>query len=198
MPKNTFIRRMKEKDQPSVLELGTRRVNPAVSTMRRRYVPHAAEYVGTDFRDGLDVDVIADVHELSGVFGENRFDAVISCSTFEHLRYPWIAVVEINRVLRPGGLVFVQTHQTFPLHAHPHDYFRFSRDGLEALFAEQVGFQTVLSAHNFRCAIVSTREPRTALAPAYLNSLITVEKVAHAGPDFRWKNVPGDSAITGR
>src|SRR5690606_1763642 len=124
-----------------------------------------AEYVGTDFRAGPDVDVVADVHELTRTFGEERFDAVISCSTLEHVKYPWIAVVEINRVLKPGGLVFVQTHQTFPIHAYPSDYWRFTREGLEALFAAQVGFRTVASAHEFRCAVASAREPRLALLP---------------------------------
>jgi len=189
MPLGTFIARMREKAAPSVLELGTRRVLPGVSTMRRSLVPHAREYVGTDFREGVDVDVVADAHALSEVFGENRFDAVISCSTFEHLKYPWIVVVEINRVLRAGGLAFVQTHQSFPIHAYPNDYYRFTREGLEALFGGQAGFRTIRSGHQFRCAVVSAREPRAALMPAYLNSVITVEKIDHAGRDFRWRNV---------
>ena len=180
---------MQAKPEPSVLELGARRVRPEVSTLRRDFVPHAAEYVGSDYRDGLDVDVVADVHELSEVFGEQRFDAVVSCSTLEHVRFPWIAVVEINRVLKPGGLVFVQTHQSYPVHAHPHDYYRFTREGLEALFCRQTGFRTVRSSHEFRCAVVSTRVPRLSVRPAWLNAVLTSEKVEHLGADFRWRNV---------
>src|SRR5262249_56087943 len=62
---------------PTVLEIGTKRVEPKHPTIRRDWVPHAAEYIGTDFESGLDVDVVADVNNLSSTFGEQRFDAII-------------------------------------------------------------------------------------------------------------------------
>jgi hypothetical protein len=33
--------------------------------------------------------------------------------------------------------------------------------------------------------------------PAYLNSVITVEKVAHLGPDFRWR-YDGEERVEGQ
>lgn len=183
-----FIDRMKEKIEPSVLELGTKQSRPGRSTMHKYFVPHAKEYIGSDYEAGLDVDVLADVHELSHVFGEKRFDAVISCSTFEHLKYPWIAAIEICRVLKPGGLVFVQTHQTFPIHGYPEDYFRYTQDGLESLFSKQAGFKVIKSGHRYKCIILSFEAPGIVRAPSYLNSIIVAEKIAHPERNFVWRN----------
>ncbi|MEJ2424420.1 MAG: hypothetical protein P8101_08130 [Candidatus Thiodiazotropha sp.] len=42
------------------------------------------------------------------------------------MQYPWLAVEEISRILSLGGLVAVQTHHAFPLHAYPQDYWRYT------------------------------------------------------------------------
>jgi hypothetical protein len=39
-------------EAPSVLELGTRQSTPGRSTMHREWVPHAAEFLGTDLQPG--------------------------------------------------------------------------------------------------------------------------------------------------
>ena len=46
---------------------------------------------------------------------------------------------QIARALRPRGVVFLTTHQTFKLHGYPFDYFRFSTRALEALFEPALG-----------------------------------------------------------
>jgi SAM-dependent methyltransferase len=177
MPLQTFMKKMAEKAGPAVLELGTLRSKPTRSTLHRHFVPHAAEYLGTDFQPGPDVDVVCDAHRLSEAFGSNRFDAVISCSTFEHFQYPWIVAAEIGKVLKPSGLVFVQTHHTFPLHAFPDDYFRFSAKALESLFSASANFKVLGSGHEFRSWIFSLRSLGILKAPSYLNSLLTAQKI---------------------
>jgi len=176
-------------ESPTVLEIGTRRVIPTIPTIHKDWVPHAAEYMGADLESGLDVDVVADVCDLSNALGEERFDAIISCSTFEHIQYPWVAAVEICRTLKVGGLLFVMTHQTFPIHAHPHDYWRFTKEGLQTLFGAQVGFECVESGHEFRAPILSNQPGRLrrAAAPSFLNSTILVKKVAHPPANFQWQ-----------
>ena len=68
-------------------------------------------YVGVDVHPGPNVDVVGDAHRLSQLV-DGPFDAVYSISTFEHLAMPWKVVLEINRVLRDGGLLFTATHHT--------------------------------------------------------------------------------------
>ena len=119
-----------------MLELGARgtKVDPRLHGYRR--------YVGMDVHPGPNVDAVGDAHRLSRIV-EGPFDAVYSISTFEHLAMPWQVVLEINRVLRVGGLVFTATHHTWPPHELPWDYWRYSRGAFEALFNAHTGFELV-------------------------------------------------------
>lgn len=170
---------------PRVIELGTRRSDPAVSTLHKVWVPHAAEYLGVDYETGLDVDVVADAHRLSQAFGPESVDAVVSSSTFEHIKYPWIAALEIARVLRPGGYVFVQTHQTFCLHAYPDDFWRFTEGSLRALFGTGAGLEILACHYEYPVHIVSQDDPGQQLDPAWLNVCLTARKVAPTPAAFR-------------
>lgn len=173
-----FFTRVKLMPSPQVLEIGTKRAFENRSTMHRSWIPHAQEFLGLDYQSGLDVDVVADIHRLSDVFPESRFDVVISCSTFEHLKYPWIATVELSRCLKVGGCIFVQTHQTYPLHGAPYDYWRFTADGLEGLFNKRIGMMTVAACHEFPCTINTEQDPKALenLA-AFLNTCLCAVKV---------------------
>ena len=182
-----FVDMMGQKAEPSVLEIGARRVDSQESTIHRNFVPHAKEYIGTDFQDGLDVDVVADVHDLSNVFGENRFDGIISCSTFEHIKYPWIAAVEISRTLKTGGLAYIHSVHTFPIHGFPYDYYRYSVHGLKTLFGEQVGFEVIEANYNYRAMILTAAMPKLYRHRCHLNSVITVRKIAHPPDGFVWR-----------
>lgn len=160
----------------SVLEIGTLQSIPGRSTHKKEYFPGAAKYVMADFQPGSDVDVVADAMNLSAVFPENSFDFFVACSTFEHIQRPWLAAEEIHKVLKPGGLCFVQTHQSFPLHAYPSDYWRFTVEALETLFYSPK-WRTLQAAYAFPCQVVSQQDPGGKDHPAFLNVLILTEAV---------------------
>jgi hypothetical protein len=122
-----------------ILELGSRIRRGGD---RRPDFPHAKQYVGFDIHDGPGVDVTGDAHELSRHVPAGSFDAIFSMSVFEHLAFPWKVVLEINRVLRPGGICFVSTHPVWPRHELPWDFWRFPPAGLELLFSAATGFRT--------------------------------------------------------
>jgi hypothetical protein len=171
-------------ERPRVLELGAKRSRPERSTLHRDWVPHAAEFLGTDFEAGVDVDVVADLHSLSETVGEESFDVIISCSTFEHLKYPTLAAHEILKALTVGGLLYVQTHQTFPLHAYPSDYFRFSSEALRALFGTRMGFETAAAGHDFPARVHARRVPDARREEAYLNSTLWGTKRAQTPAEY--------------
>jgi hypothetical protein len=176
----------RELPEPSVLELGTLQAVPGVSTLHRDWVPHAAEYLGTDIQAGPDVDVVADAHRLSQVTGTERFDVILSASTFEHFKYPWLAAHEVLRTLRVGGLLFVQTHQTFPLHGYPADFFRFSREALAALFGTRMGFEVRATHYDFPARVYARRVHDTQLHPAFLNVTLWGRKHAPTPDEYRF------------
>ena len=177
-PLKEFCARLAERPAPRVLELGTLRSIAGRSTLHREWAPHAAEHLGTDIEAGADVDVVADVHALSATLGEESFDALISCSTFEHLKYPHLAAHEVMKVLKVGGLLFTQTHQSFPIHAYPFDYFRFSREALAGLFGTRMGFEVLATNYCFPASIWARETPGGHLHPAYLNTNLFGVKTA--------------------
>lgn len=154
---------------PKVLELGTMRSDPAVPTHHAAWMPEGGILVKSDAYDGIDVDVIADAHTLAP-FEDSSFDAVIAVSVWEHLSRPWVAAEAVHRVLKPGGLVYVCTHQTFPIHGYPSDYFRFTTEAMKVLFGEPL-FTGCVSSYQFPCEIIPPPEVVrwNKLAPAFLN-----------------------------
>jgi hypothetical protein len=96
-----------------------------------------------DVLPGQGVTIVCDAHRMSEVVGTHRFDAVMSLSVFEHLAMPWRVAVEINRIMKPGGVAFIQSHQTIGLHDLPWDFFRFSEKAWKALFNRYTGFEIV-------------------------------------------------------
>ena len=77
--------------------------------------------------------VIADVMSLC--FRDDSFDMVIATETLEHVRRPWVAMAEIYRVLKPGGIMLQTAPFMWPYHGCQRysDYWRFSADGWREL-----------------------------------------------------------------
>jgi SAM-dependent methyltransferase len=179
-----FVARCRTLEQPRVLELGTRRSEPGRSTLHKQWVPHASEFLGTDIAAGEDVDFIADIHRLTQVTGEEQFDAIISCSSFEHFKYPHLAAHEIMKALRIGGVLFIQTHQPMPIHAYPYDYFRFSREGLAGLFNQEMGFKVIATDYEYPVKIYSRRDKTSHIIPAFMNVRLLGEKIGRTPSEY--------------
>lgn len=80
------------------------------------------------------VDVVVDAHELP--FAAAEFDSVVAVEVFEHLKNPRLAAKEVHRVLRDSGCALISTPFLFRMHGDPHDYQRFTAQGLKELFSE--------------------------------------------------------------
>jgi SAM-dependent methyltransferase len=133
-----FVAQVQAMTRPAILEIGSRNVT---GVTRRGLFPHASESVGFDILSGPGVDVVGDAHRLTDHFPADRFDVVFALSVFEHLLFPWKAVIEINKVMKPGGLVFVTTHPAWPSHELPWDFWRFQPSAFQALFHRATGFE---------------------------------------------------------
>ena len=183
-PLEIFLLMAREFPKPLVLELGTKRSIPERATIHRNWVPRAERYDGSDLGPGLDVDRVADVHRLSQILGEEQYDIIIACSAFEHFKYPHMAAHQIMKTLRVGGICFVQTHQTFPLHAFPYDFFRFSREALACLFGTKMGFEVIATDYDFPAKIQADESPEQRNADAYLNVNLVGRKVAATPAEY--------------
>lgn len=95
------------------------------------------ERVTTDIQQGDNVDIVASADKLP--FDDASFDSVVCTQVLEHVPYPQSVVDEMYRVLKPGGSVLATIPQTTPLHEEPHDYYRYTKYGIQHLF-ERSGF----------------------------------------------------------
>jgi SAM-dependent methyltransferase len=94
--------------------------------------PADAKIVCVDLFAGPGVDLVADAHNMHMV-PSNSVDCVVTMSTLEHVRCPHKVVSEIYRILKPGGLVYVNVPFVFPFHGDPDDFYRFSCNGVIVL-----------------------------------------------------------------
>jgi SAM-dependent methyltransferase len=75
------------------------------------YLGH--DYVGVDL-SSKEADFRADAHSLP--FHDASFDMVFSFAVMEHLHNPFLALQEINRVLKTGGMFIGSVSQGEPFH----------------------------------------------------------------------------------
>lgn len=179
-----FHSRLNTKSRPKILDVGGR----ARSHVDRRSLFPNADYVVLDILAGDNVDIVGDAHELSRIFGHGTFDAVFSVSVFEHLAMPWKVAVEINKVLRQGGIALIHTHQTLGMHDLPWDFFRFSSDSWDGLFNSQTGFNILrraMDAEQFVIPFVFRQGKEIAEASAgFEGSSVLVEKIGPTTVDW--------------
>ena len=120
-----------------ILEIGSREVT---GKSKARQAFDKANYVGFDYHPGENVDIVGDVHKISSYFNE-QFDLIYTASCFEHFAMPWLAATEINKLLKVGGHIFIETHFSFKSHERPWNFFQFSDLGLEILFSKAMGYK---------------------------------------------------------
>jgi SAM-dependent methyltransferase len=77
------------------------------------------------------VDVVGLAEELP--FRSDTFDLVISLAVLEHVKDPKKAALEMQRVLKPGGLLWIDVAFMQPYHGYPAHYYNMTQQGLETL-----------------------------------------------------------------
>jgi SAM-dependent methyltransferase len=187
---NRFIRQVNE-HHLSVLEIGSRIVSPG-SVSKRTWFPDASSYTGVDYYGDGNTDVVGDAHTLARHVGENRFDAVFSVATLEHLAMPWVVAMEINKVLKTGGITFHQTPFAWPSHDRPWDFYRYSDLGLRSLFSPALGYEVIeagmfepLRMHFDRQVSGQEGFP---MEPGFAGAAILARKIADVDKErFRWE-----------
>ncbi len=99
---------------------------------RYSFQNNASEYVRMDIAPGPNIDVVGRAEEIP--FPDDSFDTVVSTQVFEHVENPELAAAEVIRVLAKGGRLLITVPQWNELHEEPHDYWRYTKFGLQTLF----------------------------------------------------------------
>lgn len=105
---------------------------------RQRFKDGLAELghipVGIDI-GGTAPDAQADAHCLP--FADATFDVILSSAVFEHLKNPFVAINELNRVAKPGARIYLSIAYNEPFHI---SFFHHSPMAVNELFTS-VGLQ---------------------------------------------------------
>jgi len=153
VPLHPVLDGMRKRGSGRFLEVGSR----ARSGISRRtmFTPDGWEYVGFDVLAGENVDVVGDAHEISNYFPPEHFDAVGALAVLEHILMPWKVAIELNKVMKPGAVGFFVTHQTYPVHDQPWDFWRYSDSAWDGILNRATGFEIVDSKMSEPAFIVS-------------------------------------------
>lgn len=115
-------------DRPVIFDIGSKNA-------RAGYFggpPPGATVTCVDIAPGPGVDIVADAQSMPQVPAQSA-DCVMIVSVLQHLPSPHRVIDEAFRILRPGGIIYVNVPFIFAYHRDPEDFNRFSVPGLEAL-----------------------------------------------------------------
>lgn len=90
--------------------------------------------IGVDILALDDVDICGSIYNIPVC--DNSFDGIIIRGVLEHIESPHLAVAELNRVLKPGGLIYSSIPFMQAYHPSPGDFQRYTIDGIQRLFHE--------------------------------------------------------------
>jgi SAM-dependent methyltransferase len=116
-----------------VLDFGSFINSGQVMHHRELLANYNCHITGVDIQAGRNVDVQM-TKPYTIPLPSNSQDIVITGQVFEHIPFPWASMLEIARVLRPGGYLFL----TAPSRGHRHstyDCWRYYPDSMRALAA---------------------------------------------------------------
>ncbi len=111
------------------LDIGSYDVNGSYRTL---FDSPKWRYTGVDLEKGPGVDVVL-TSPYRFPFASRSKDVIVSGQAFEHVEYFWMSWLEMIRVLKPGGLIFLIAPSRGPEHRYPQDCWRFYPDGYRAL-----------------------------------------------------------------
>lgn len=117
---------------PPMLDVGG-----VFSTTVAKYDPHEI-IATTSGHIWSNIDLACEcTHDVERMTGENRFATIVSTSTLEHCRNPFVFMAAAARLLMPGGMLFVSAPFMWQRHGDPGtDFWRFTHDGLSLLCLE--------------------------------------------------------------
>jgi len=172
-------------------DIGAQDVNGSLKSV----IPPAAKYIGIDFVEAPGVDVVLeDPYTLP--FEDGLFDALVCSSCFEHSEFFWLLFLEMMRVVKPGGLIYVNAPSNGYVHRYPTDSWRFYPDAGNALvsWGKRNGYEASLvesfiadqregsdGAWNDFVAVIQKSE--NILHPP---SILILDKIAGFSNGWRW------------
>ncbi len=129
-----LIKHLKKLKPGVVLDVGSS------ASPYKKFIP-ATKYLRLDINKESHPDICCDVHQIE--WASKFFNTIIASEVLEHLANPAVAIEEMRRVLKSGGICILTTRFMYPYHPCPKDYYRFTKDSLQILFSKFSTIQIV-------------------------------------------------------
>lgn len=113
----------------SVIDIGAYDVN---GSYRPLFDLPQVQYRGIDLEAGPGVDIVLN-SPYRFPLASKSVDVIVSGQAFEHVEFFWLTWLEMDRVLKPGGMIFLIAPSRGSEHRYPQDCWRFYPDGYRAL-----------------------------------------------------------------
>lgn len=116
-----------------ILDFGSRSRRATTPTHRDLFDGYDVSITGVDVLAGHNVDIVM-TRPYRIPMKSNSVDVVVTGQVFEHIPFPWVSFLELCRVLKPGGYIFL----TAPSRGHVHntmDSWRYYPDSMRSLAA---------------------------------------------------------------
>lgn len=114
----------------TVLDLGSTEMG---ASYRNIFDVPGWTYVGADLAPGPNVSLVLKAPYRWREIASGSVDVLVSGQVLEHVEFFWLTMLEISRVLKPGGLLCLVVPSAGPEHRYPVDCWRFYQDGMRAL-----------------------------------------------------------------
>jgi len=92
------------------------------------------DVISIDIDPARGPEIVGDVCKLPLL--ANAFDVVVLSEVLEHLHSPAEGLRDLHGTLKHGGRLILTVPFILPMHDRPHDYFRFTVNGLELLLSD--------------------------------------------------------------
>lgn len=125
----------------TIADIGSLDVNGSL----RQFAPEGSRYIGLDFAEGNGVDVVlSDPYNLP--IEDQSVDVCVSSSCLEHSEFFWLSFIEMLRILKPNGVLYISAPSNSRFHRYPVDCWRFYPDSGRALqnWARLKGYDALL------------------------------------------------------
>ncbi len=135
-----FLARAGKAVQPGdlVLDAGAGRAPYRSLFAHARY--ETADFLAVKGKKYAEPDYVCDLADIPTE--DARFDHVVLTQVLEHVPEPARVLAELQRVLKPGGTLWLTAPLFYVEHERPYDFFRYTQFGLRHLL-ESAGFEVL-------------------------------------------------------
>ncbi len=185
-----FIRAYGKTAPCIVVEIGSMDVNGSL----REHIDPSNVYLGLDVEHGKNVDLVIDPLKPLPL-RDNFADIVLSSSQMEHDKFFWKTFLELIRVTKDGGYVYISSPSNGDYHSYPIDCWRFypeaglalaewaSTNGMPCTLIESFTAGRKADYWNDYVAIFQKCPPEQAVPGKLLSSAFTAYNVRTVGSD---------------